>query len=289
MCIRDRYQRRVRGKMATPSWALAATAGHPQAAQTEQPTQQVVQQAQGYIGGIKIWGTGMMDDPNPGSKRGKGVQHLNSDFWIGAMGVFIAEHLELLTEIIERTRHQSAGWQYQYYLNQSNMLAMDALKQGLQTREAEEAWLMAAWWCMAAAEVDGYILYTKYSPEQRDHKKAAFFDAYLHACAERQDGPQIPNRLVAPAARIDLLPAVALERLSLHNELCQVKYGDEANGWMKEGFQLSKRIDSLKRHMDEAHHQETHEDAVAHLIWNFMAVFHVLKVHPSRNDLIRYD
>ena len=32
-----------------------------------------------YIDSIKIYGCGIKEDPIPGEKRGKGVQHLNSE------------------------------------------------------------------------------------------------------------------------------------------------------------------------------------------------------------------
>ena len=47
---------------------------------------------------------------------------------------------------------------------------------------------------------------------------------------------------------------------------------------MRDGFKLSKRVDSLKRHIDEAYIKKEDEDAIAHLIWNFMAIWHVIRV-----------
>jgi hypothetical protein len=34
----------------------------------------------------KIYGIGIKDDPVPGEKRGKGIQHLTSTYWIYDMG-----------------------------------------------------------------------------------------------------------------------------------------------------------------------------------------------------------
>ena len=136
--------------------------------------------------------------------------------------------------------------------------------------------------------------YSKYTPAERAEKQARFWKLYLEdpiSATEKSEAPVTPASgiyAVRPA-RIDLLPAVSLERLSLHNELCALKYGDDANGWMKEGFKLSRRVDSLKRHIDEAHAKERHEDAIAHLIWNFMAIHHVNKVFPKMNDLPDYE
>ena len=247
---------------------------------------EVVSEADGYIGGIKVWGIGMQEDPNPGSKRGKGVQHMNSDFWVSDMGVFINAHLPTLQSVLTRVRDLPQGSQYVYLLNQCNMTFCRSLKAGLRTATAVEQWLMASWLCMAAAELDSFP-YGKYTSENRAAKQMRFFTTYLEdnfVAPTNVLAPSEPH-LQAPISRIDLLPAVALERLSLHNELCQVKYGDEANAWMKEGFKLTKRVDSVKRHIDEAYHHERHEDAIAHLIWNFMAIYHVLVVFPSKNDL----
>jgi hypothetical protein len=44
-----------------------------------------------YISDIKIWGVGIKQDPIPGEKRGKGIQHLNSSYWMYDLATFI-EH-----------------------------------------------------------------------------------------------------------------------------------------------------------------------------------------------------
>ena len=248
----------------------------------------VVTQVEGYVGGIKIWNTGMIEDVVPGSKRGKGVQHMNSDYWIEDMGVFIHQSMAVLKAMLARIVDYDPEVQYTYLLNQANVLLMRALRQGLQTASAEKQWLMASWLAMAAAEVDSRE-FTKHSKEQRAERKHRFFSSYLLDAMPVLNTDLYDAELQAPQTRIDLLPAVALERLSLHNELCQVKYGDEAGAWMREGFKLSRRVDSLKRHMDEAYHREPQEDAVAHLIWNFMAIHHVRKVFPCMNDLTNFE
>ena len=51
--------------------------------------------------------------------------------------------------------------------------------------------------------------------------------------ARRPSGP-----LVGRTARVDLLPKVALERLGIHNELCALKWGGAADGWLRGGFQV---------------------------------------------------
>jgi hypothetical protein len=84
--------------------------------------------------------------------------------------------------------------------------------------------------------------------------------------------------------RIDLLPTVAMERLGLHNELCSLKWADP-DKWMREGFRVSQRFDSMKRHYESVHAQDPSEDHLAHLIWGFMALTHVIAVFPHLNDL----
>ena len=85
-----------------------------------------------------------------------------------------------------------------------------------------------------------------------------------------------------------MIPSVALERLGIHNELCSLKWAD-ANAWMREGFVVSARIDSMKRHYESIHARDASEDHMAHLIWGFMAITHVIAVFPQANDLENYE
>lgn len=248
-----------------------------------------------HIGDVKIWGTGMLKDPVGLSaqerKCGKGVQHLNSEYWIEGLGIFIAENMPLLRAHLAHTEHCSPEYEYRYFLNQANMLAMRAIVKGLRSAEARDLWLMASWCAMAAAEVDHYS-YAKYTPQERLEMRKRFYNMYLKEnLASAAEAPVRPEggKLVAPFARIDLIPPVALERLSLHNELCTLLWTGSVHEWQVEGFKVSKRIDSLKRHLDEAHHMEYEEDAIAHLIWNFMAVFHVVTLFPDLNDCPNYE
>ena len=45
--------------------------------------------------------------------------------------------------------------------------------------------------------------------------------------------------------------------------------------------QVSGRIDSMKRHYESIHARDDSEDHMAHLIWGFMAVAHVVAVFPQ--------
>lgn len=223
-----------------------------------------------YIGGVKIWRVGLKDDPVPGEKRGKGVQHLNSSSFISDLAVHIGANLPTLRQHLEHIRPASVEYRYRYLLNQSNMLFCKAENLGLASTQALNAWLMASWMCMAATEIDTFD-FGKYSEEEREQLREKFFSSYLQDPLVAPEGAPPPPASAAPPARIDLIPRVALERVGIHNELCALKYGDRADGWLKDGFQVAARIDSCKRHFDESHALERDEDAIAHLIWNFMA------------------
>lgn len=151
------------------------------------------------------------------------------------------------------------------------------------TRNGRDFFLMACWLAMAAAEVDGFnygrpklmtfphttrvittdtVLFFffiwqlnigKYSDLERAGHREAFYRKYLSPDLvwdeNEEDDLEIEEALgkyAIESCRIDLLPTVAMERLGLHNELCSLKWTDP-NKWMKEGFRVSARFDSMKR------------------------------------------
>ena len=61
------------------------------------------------------------------------------------------------------------------------------------------------------------------------------------------------------------------------------------SAWLREGFNVSGRIDSMKRHYESIHARDLTEDHMAHLIWGFMAIVHVVAVFPHMNDLADYE
>eukprot|EP00455_Lapot_gusevi_P055526 TRINITY_DN9033_c0_g1_i1.p1 TRINITY_DN9033_c0_g1~~TRINITY_DN9033_c0_g1_i1.p1 ORF type:complete len:281 (+),score=95.45 TRINITY_DN9033_c0_g1_i1:84-926(+) len=245
-----------------------------------------------YVSGVKIYNTGIKEDPVKGEKRGKGVQHLNSSYWLHDLAVFIAKSLPTMKEFL-RIAYQLAqrkpGADFNYLLNQGNVIFMRAENEALRTVTSRENFLMASWLAMAAAEVDGYN-YAKYTAQERAEMRERFYQTYF--AEEVEPVPEISSSSLgaysAPLARVDLIPPVALERLGIHNELCAIKWADPTV-WKREGFLLSKRIDSLKRHFDSAHLHDFTEDHIAHLTWNFMAVYHVAVVFPHLNDLTNYE
>lgn len=231
----------------------------------------VVEKDHKYVQGIKIWNVGILEDPVPGEKRGRGIQHLTSSYWLYDMGVFInrefykmqvvcALHsagtaLHTTPRVCSRVQPPSSpqamcrwalehsterpGFDFRYFTNVGNALFVQAEAQGLLTKDARDFFLMAAWCTMAAAEVDGFR-YAKYSPARRAAQREAFYHKYLHVDVvwdhEEEDDPEIESALgkyAIEGCRIDLIPSVALERLGIHNELCSLKWKDPTQ-WMKE-------------------------------------------------------
>jgi histidinol-phosphate aminotransferase len=250
-----------------------------------------------YVKGIKIYNCGIKEDPNPGTKFGKGVQHLVSSQWVQAMSEFIASHFKAMQAFVRYAHAQTAkidGFDYLYFTNMSNTLLNRADAQGLRTQQSVEYFLMATWLIMAAAEVDDFP-FTKYTHEQRDAQRKRFYAMYLEPrrgvgteqAIEQFDDAAVLERFSAPACRRDLIPPIALQRLAINNELSTLKYAD-ATIPMRKGFALSSRMDSLKRHFESVHQQEQDEDHVIHLLWNFHAIYHVLVVFPHLNDLVDY-
>ncbi|KRX03513.1 hypothetical protein PPERSA_02892 [Pseudocohnilembus persalinus] len=248
-----------------------------------------------YIGQIKIYNTGIKEDPIPGEKRGKGVQSLNSSYWLSDLAIFIAENLTVLKHILSNVYQldqNQPGIDFLILTQQANQLFMKSENSGLQTPESLNHWLMASWLCMAAAEVDNYK-YSKYSEKERKLNKEEFYQKYFSA-QEVQNLQFLSDKNLGIYAtkfsRIDLIPKVALERLGIHNELCVLKMGqDGCQQWKTEGFMVSKRLSSAKRHFDGVHSKDYSEDHIAHLIWNFMAIYHVLSIKPQLNDLVNYE
>jgi hypothetical protein len=248
---------------------------------------------QDYVGSIKLYNTGIKEDPVSGGKVGKGVPALNSSYWIKDLGCFIAKNLLVLKDHMKYAYEASEripGMDFVYFCNQANQFFCIAENQGLHNQEALDSFMMASWLIMAAAEVDDYD-YNKYSKEERKKNREEFYNRYFKAENYSQSefiSVKEKERFFAPLARIDLIPFIALERLALHNELCGIKYKDPTI-WKHEGFPLSSRISSLKRHFDCVHNKKSDEDHIAHLIWNFMAIYHVLNVHSELNDLTNYE
>jgi hypothetical protein len=234
------------------------------------------------VGGIRLHGVGIRDDPIPGSKQGKGLPHHNSSYWVHDLGTFIDQNLKTLVLLMQDADAFPGGARV-YFLNQSNAWFMRADTTGLRTNvDGIHNWMMASWLAMMAAECDSFP-FSKYTAAERRSRRDDMWKAYI------QSAEHAENDRHTVVCRVDLIPPTAFERLSLHNELSALKYGDHALDWKNKGFVISARIDSVKRHLDQAHNMDHTEDHMAHLIWNFMAIFHVLTVFPHLNDVVDYE
>ena len=193
------------------------------------------------------------------------------------MGIFISKNLPVLqfyiTQAIELGKAGN-GADFTYLLNQANLQMLEGIKRGLKDEEALEFFLLGSWLAMAAAEVDTFP-FGKYSKEDRETRKYKFFDSYLKDnlnTSVRAEAQNVLGKFFQPASRIDLLPQVALERLGIHNELCAIKWADPST-WQREGFIISKRVDSAKRHFDSAHTKDYEEDHIAHLSLFYFSIY----------------
>eukprot|EP00927_Polykrikos_kofoidii_P076755 TRINITY_DN73794_c0_g1_i1.p1 TRINITY_DN73794_c0_g1~~TRINITY_DN73794_c0_g1_i1.p1 ORF type:complete len:387 (+),score=66.00 TRINITY_DN73794_c0_g1_i1:87-1247(+) len=237
--------------------------------------------------GMMSHALGSQGDLSPSSKKGKGVQNLSSSYWKQDLACFIAANLPLLRNHVLHVEHASREYQYRHFLNQSHVLMLEAEKGGLRSTSSLEQWLMASWLTMAAAEVDAYD-FQRYSLEERDQLKQRFFDDYKQTTprpAEHSPAAPLDASPVGRAARMDLMPKVASERLAIHNEMVVANQSEKANAWMTSGVKISRRLDSIKRHFEFAHRLEAVEDSVAHIMWNFMCIYHTARVFPNMNDM----
>ena len=94
--------------------------GHQTTCSGKTATNNVITNNDEYISGIKIYGVGIKQDPIPGEKRGKGIQHLNSDYFMYDLGTFIEHNYEAIYEMMNYARKMSEthpGYDFRYYGN----------------------------------------------------------------------------------------------------------------------------------------------------------------------------
>lgn len=230
-----------------------------------------------YIRGSKIYGIGLKQDPIVGTKMSKGRQDLISPIWLGDLSRFIALNTTRLRQVVLQAKE--SGDSYIFLLNHAEMCLFESLETGLRTKEAQDKFLESSWAMMAAMQVDRFP-YLKYSAEDRAAMAERFYASYLNDSFSSKDKEGLK-------VRMDLVPGLALERLALHLELCTWKF-DNARSWEYEGFPLGYRMGSLKRHMDSVIARQVDEDHIAHLVWNYMAIYQVCMTHPHLNDLPDY-
>lgn len=118
-----------------------------------------------YCMGQRIYGVGIKQDPFPGEKRGKGIQHLTSAYWVTDLAQFICANFKIMQEFVKHAKRgsdQHKGYDYSYFINMANCLFNKADVAGLHSQNSKELFLMATWLIMAAAEVDDFP-FSKYS------------------------------------------------------------------------------------------------------------------------------
>ena len=191
-----------------------------------------------YCMGKKLYGVGIKQDPIPGEKMGKGIQHLTSAIWVTDIAAFIARHFNALQEYLRHAKRGSdeyPGYDFIYLTNMSNYLFNKADVQGIKSQDSKDFFLMATWLIMAAAEVDTfpfgkykYVIYyfiiilnsdEIFSIEEKAKQREEFYDRYFNPTK----GPGVvdagnPNgdllgKFAGPFIRVDLIPMKAMERL----------------------------------------------------------------------------
>ncbi|CAD7936168.1 unnamed protein product [Amoebophrya sp. A120] len=137
-----------------------------------------------------------------------------------------------------------------------------------------------------------------------------------------------PSPLLAPLARLDLIPGIAYDKLHEQNSKWLNTYGEkQCFSWMEDGFSVKDRVETVKKiyaklytRIHELHRsyrqmlassnasndassgaedvrlfqKQLEKNTVVHcllrsLIWNQMAVYHVAKVLQKCNDLPRFE
>ena len=86
--------------------------------------------------------------------------------------------------------------------------------------------------------------------------------------------------------RYDLIPTCALRRLALRYEGGAAAHGDR--NW-EQGMDVSRCVDSAKRHLDQWMDGEVDEDHLGASMWNIAACMFMEEKHPEHLDLPAFE
>lgn len=227
------------------------------------------------VGGIRYYNIGLEQDPIIGTKTAKGDHYLISPIWMEALAIFITNNIDKIQQYIKEASEEEND--YLYFVNASRNIFNKALISAFKTEQSIDNLLMATWLIMCASEIDNFP-FTKYTKEERYEHKLNFYKKFLSKI-------EIKNNNIP---RYDLLPSIVLERFAINNELAKLKYEDPEFE-LKDGFVMSKRVNSLLRHFISIYENKTNEDHIINALYCFHAIYCNIKLFPHMNDLTNYE
>ena len=237
-----------------------------------------------YVRGIKLYGIGIKADPCS-SKFGKGEFHLISPIWLNDMTEFTAKNSVHIKIFIKNASVLSLPKAFEYLLNSSHYLFNRTLMYGF--KDDLDNLKMATFLIMAAAEIDDFP-FEKYNLDDRKKYRQALFSYWLSDQPDQKhELLEISKKFPVPDLKFNLLPFIALERFGINSSLSGLKYEDPLQE-LREGFKISKRVDSLIRHFTSVHFGMRDEDHIIHALWNLHAIYHNLMLFPEKNDLVNF-
>jgi len=237
-----------------------------------------------YVRGIKLYGIGIKADPGA-SKFGKGEYHLISPIWLNDLTEFAAKNQSQIKIFVKNASGLSQKNAFEYLLDCSHYLFNRSLMYGF--KDDLENLKMATFLIMSAAEIDDFP-FGKYNEEERKKYREAFYSYWLSDQPDQKlEVLETSHKFPVPQLKFNLLPYVAMERFGINSSLSGLKYEDPLQE-LREGFKLSKRVDSLIRHFTSVHLGMRDEDHIIHALWNFHAIYHNLILFPDKNDLVNF-
>lgn len=243
---------------------------------------EVVTPDKDYVRGMKLHGVGIKQDLCQ-TKLGKGDFHLISPIWLNDLTEFVTNNKEEIKLFIDNAR-ENPSQAFIYLLNSCHYLFNQSITSGF--KDNLDNLKMASFLCLAAAEVDDFP-FKKYSSEERKLYTEKLFNTWANIDVNVKPMKK-SMKFNVPEVNYDLLPYVAMDRFGLNNSLSSLKYDDPLQE-LREGFKLSKRVDSCIRHFNSVHANMKDEDHIIHALWNLHAIYHNLVLFPEKNDIAKYN